>query len=195
MIFSGDKDRIDINSVHAQVLQVLHILADPTDRTSELPPRRHTAPFLLLSSTAKITVLSGKAVGKNIINDRILCPFGRCNNICAVIERQLIIFRAVIHGMIRESFSVVQHLFPAIGQCEIIAKSFIGMLQRSLPVIEFFRLRHHCHLLFCEDYRCQAACPVSVMKPAFCQIPSACPQTDHNMLFICPVCILGHGYM
>ena len=195
MIFSGDKDRIDINSVHAQVLQVLHVLADPTDRTSELPPRRYTTPFLLLSSTAKITVLSGKAVGKNIINDRILCPFGRCNNICAVIERQLIIFRAVIHGMIRESFSVIQHLFSAIGQCEIIAKSFIGMLQRSLPVIEFFRLRHHCHLLFCEDYRCQAACPVSVMKPAFCQVSSACPQTDHNMLFICPVGILGHGYM
>ena len=195
MIFSGDKDWIDINSVHAQVLQVLHVLADPTDRTSELPPRRYTTPFLLLSSTAKITVLSGKAVGKNIINDRILCPFGRCNNICAVIERQLIIFRAVIHGMIRESFSVIQHLFSAIGQCEIIAKSFIGMLQRSLPVIEFFRLRHHCHLLFCEDYRCQAACPVSVMKPAFCQVSSACPQTDHNMLFICPVGILGHGYM
>ena len=195
MIFSGNKDRIDINSVHAQVLQVLHVLADPTDRTAELPLRRYTAPFLLLSSAAKITVLSGKAVGKNIIDDRILCPFGRCNNICAVIERQLIIFRAVIHGMIRESFSVIQHLFLAIGQREIIAKSFIGMLQRSLPVIEFFRLRHHCHLLFCEDYRCQAACPVSVMKPAFCQVPSACPQADHNMLFICPVCILGHGYM
>ena len=195
MIFSGDKNRIDINSVHAQILQVLHVLADPTDRTAELPLRRYTAPFLLLSSAAKITVLSGKAVGKNIIDDRILCPFGRCNNICAVIERQLIIFRAVIHGMIRESFSVIQHLFPAIGQCEIIAKSFIGMLQRSLPIIEFFRLRHHCHLLFCEDDRCQAACPVSVMKPAFCQVPSACTQTDHNMLFICPIGILGHGYM
>ena len=195
MIFSGDKDRIDINSVHAEVLQVLHVLADPTDRTAELSPRRYTAPFLLLSSAAKIPVFSGKAVGKNIIDDRILCPFGRCNNICAVIERQLIIFRAVIHGMIRESFSVVQHLFPAIGQCEIIAKSFIGMLQRSLPVIEFFRLRHHCHLLFCKKHRCQATGSVSVMKNAFCQIPSACPQTDQNMLFICPVCILGHGYM
>ena len=195
MIFSGDKDRIDINSVHAQVLQVLHVLADPTDRTAELPPRRYTAPFLLLSSAAKISVLGCKAVGKNIIDDRILCPFRRCNNICTVIERQLIIFRAVIHGMIRESFSVVQHLFPAIGQCEIIAKSFIWMLQCSFPVIKFFRLRHHCHLLFCKKHRCQSACPVSVMKPAFCQIPSACPQTDHNMLFICPIGILGHGYM
>ena len=195
MIFSGDKDRIDINSVHTQVLQVLHVLADPTDRTAELPPRRYTAPFLLFSSAAKIPVLCCKAVGKNIIDDRILCPFGRCNNVCAVIERQLVIFRAVIHGMIRESFSVVQHLFPAIGQCEIIAKSFIGMLQCSLPVIEFFRLRHHCHLLFCKKHRCKSACPVSVMEPAFCQIPSACPQTDHNMLFICPIGILGHGYM
>lgn len=64
MIFSGDKDRIDINSVHAQVLQVFHVLADPTDRTAEFPPRRYTAPFLLLSSAAKIPVLSGKAVGK-----------------------------------------------------------------------------------------------------------------------------------
>ena len=87
MIFSGDKDRIDINSVHAEVLQVLHVLADPTDRTAELSLRRYTAPFLLLSSAAKIPVFSGKAVGKNIIDDRILCPFGRCNNICAVIER------------------------------------------------------------------------------------------------------------
>ena len=81
MIFSGDKDRIDINSVHAQILQVLHVLADPADRTAELPPRRYTTPFLLLSSATKIPVLSGKAIGENIINDRILCPFGRCNNI------------------------------------------------------------------------------------------------------------------
>ena len=108
----------------------------------------------------------GETVWEDIVNHCVLRPFGRCRNVCWMIKRKLVVFRAIIYAVICKKVAIIQQFLCSIIEFKIIADALIRTFQDNLEIIKPFVLRLNLHLYGRENNRCQTAGTICIKQRA-----------------------------
>ena len=107
VVLPGSKNRIEVDTVDPQSLEIIHIISNPFQGSAQPAPKGVAFIFYLLGFLGNIPVAGGEAVGKNVIHHRILHPLRHSGNVRPVIEGQLEILRPVIYQFLGKHIAVI----------------------------------------------------------------------------------------
>ena len=120
------KNRIHVNAGSTQFLNVIQILDHAAQRSAEFSARDFAVPLFFGWFARDKAAARGKAIREDIVNYRILRPGRRCCNVCRMVKRQLVVFRSVVHAMIRKEIAVIQQLLRSVVKLKIVTNPLIG---------------------------------------------------------------------
>ena len=129
------ENRIEIDAVDAQRLEIVHILSNAIQRSAQLPMDGLVTVGLLGRLFRNPALSGGKAIREDIIDHCILHPIRHGSNIRPVIKGKLKILGAVIHQMIGKHIPIIEQCLFSVIQEKIIVHAMIGALYRHLPIV------------------------------------------------------------